>query len=97
MTDNKDISEAINKHGKIGISVPIVFALATASAIRLFSFGGLETKLENIEAAIRNQPKYEIQTQNVIGEEAPEKFYEINGQRVYLEVDGKPVEQYFNK
>lgn len=39
----------------------------------------------------------QIQEQNVISQEAPEKFYEINGQRVYLEVDGKPIEQYFKE
>lgn len=36
-------------------------------------------------------------TLNVMGGEAPERFYDLNGQRVYLEVDGKPVEQYFAK
>jgi|SRR3989338_8930619 len=34
---------------------------------------------------------------NVLGGAAPETFYEINGQRVYLKIDGKPVEQYCNK
>ena len=36
-----------------------------------------------------------LHQRNVIGNEAPEKFYEVNGQRAYLEIDGKPVEQYF--
>lgn len=43
-----------------------------------------------------DQP-YKVQTKNVIGKKAPEKFYEINGNRVYLEIDGKPVEEYFRK
>ncbi len=33
--------------------------------------------------------------ENIIGESKPEKFYNINGQRVYLEIDGKPVEEYW--
>jgi hypothetical protein len=37
----------------------------------------------------------DIVTKNVIGVEAPEKFYVVNGQRVYLEIDGKPVEEYW--
>lgn len=47
--------------------------------------------------AAKNQGTYhpELQTQNVIGGEQPEKFYEIKGNRVYLEIDGKPVEEYF--
>lgn len=36
----------------------------------------------------------QVRTANVLGAEAPEKFYDIDGQRVYLEIDGKPVEQY---
>ena len=36
----------------------------------------------------------EIQEENVFGGEAPERFYEINGKRVYLEIDGIPIEQY---
>lgn len=37
----------------------------------------------------------QIQVKNVIGNETPDKFYQINGQRVYLEVDGKSIEKYF--
>ena len=37
------------------------------------------------------------QVENVFGQEAPERFYELNGQRAYLEIDGKPVEQYVQK
>src|SRR3990172_214680 len=49
----------------------------------------------DIQKQIQATPQ--IQTQNTIGQEMPEKFYDINGQRVYLEIDGKPVEQYFKK
>jgi hypothetical protein len=85
------------KDYKMGLGIPIAFGVAAAIALRFFSFGGLETKLDNIEKAIREQPRYEMKTENVIGQESPEKFYEINGQRVYLEIDGKPIEQYFRK
>ena len=39
--------------------------------------------------------KPKIQTCDVIGEKEPEKFYEIDGKRVYLEIDGKPIAEYF--
>lgn len=37
----------------------------------------------------------EIKIENVIGSPTADKFYEINGQRAFVEIDGKPVEQYF--
>lgn len=39
--------------------------------------------------------KYDLKTENVLGNPEPEKFYEIEGRRVYLEIDGKSIEQYF--
>ncbi|MBI4447450.1 hypothetical protein HY643_00565 [Candidatus Woesearchaeota archaeon] len=51
----------------------------------------INTRIGQIEKA------FELQVRDVIGEEAPEKFFEINGQRVYLEIDGKPIDQYFRK
>lgn len=36
-----------------------------------------------------------IFSEQVIGDSTPEKFYKIDGERVYLEIDGQPVEQYF--
>ena len=40
---------------------------------------------------------YILQERNVIGDSRPEKFIEINGQRYYVQIDGKPVENYFPK
>lgn len=31
-------------------------------------------------------------TKNIIGNSLPEKFYEINNKRIYLEIDGKSVD-----
>lgn len=55
-----------------------------------------DQRLEYIEEKIE-KPKHEIREENVIGEDSPEKFYEIDGKRVYLEIDGKPVEQHFRE
>lgn len=46
---------------------------------------------------LATQDKQSIQIGDVLGNEQPERFYELNGQRVYLEVDGKPVESYFSQ
>lgn len=40
-------------------------------------------------------PKSIIITENVIGNKIPDKFYYVRGKRVYLEIDGKPLEDYF--
>jgi hypothetical protein len=48
---------------------------------------------DSLELATQN--KQNIQTRDVVGNEQPERFYEFNGQRVYLEIDCKPVESYF--
>ncbi|GEM_PF-5969673 len=36
----------------------------------------------------------QLHTENLFGTESPEKFYLINGQRVYLEIDGKAIEEF---
>ena len=51
---------------------------------KLKSLKSLEKKLE---------PKAEVR--NVIGGNKPDVFYNIDGKRVYLEIDGKPIENYF--
>tara|TARA_Y100000310_G_C20613528_1_gene779331 strand:- start:835 stop:1083 length:249 start_codon:yes stop_codon:yes gene_type:complete len=44
-----------------------------------------------------NESQLEKITKDVIGGSAPETFYEIKGGRVYLEIDGKPVENYVGR
>jgi len=39
--------------------------------------------------------KAAVQIKNTVGDSTPDKFYEINGRRVYIEIDGQPVEDYF--
>lgn len=58
---------------------------------------GIEARLDNINSTLAQQSNYKLQEQNILGEDTPERFYEINEQRVYLEIDGKPIEQYFGK
>lgn len=51
-------------------------------------------KIDNIERKF-NESKLEIQARDVIGRPDIDKFYDINGQRVYLEIDGMRIEEYF--
>lgn len=65
----------------------IMVAIATLGSIN---------SCEQTQKILNNYQKVpQLQVENVISSEAPEKFYELNGQRVYLEIDGKSVEQYF--
>lgn len=38
--------------------------------------------------------KSKIKVENVMGNSEPETFYEVNGQKVYLKIDGKYIENY---
>ncbi len=55
-----------------------------------------ESDMENLEERVNKLEKQlTIQTRNTIGRDLNDKFYEINGEKVYLEIDGRPVEDYF--
>ena len=41
--------------------------------------------------------KSALQESNVLGDTIPERFYMINGDTVYQEIDGVPVRTYFNR
>ena len=47
-----------------------------------------------LETAAR--PTAKLTLANVIGGPGLEKYYEIGGKRVYLEIDGTPIEEYFS-
>ena len=62
--------------------------LATVPDFKLLK--KVEAKVESIESRLSGQ----VRTENVIGNSEPETFYTVNGQRVYLKIDGKSVEDY---
>ena len=69
----------------------IVFPTAIVIGVSSLLVGGHYIWRESQETDI--VPR--IQTRKVIGKSLPDKFYEINGKKVYLEIDGKSVEDYF--
>ena len=89
-----------------GLSLSIMDLLRLAGSLTgialityvLFRPDREEQKLDAIlEQLSRTNNLTNIITKNVIGGHVPEKFYEIDGRRFYLEIDGKPVEEYFKK
>ncbi len=75
----------------LGTIFAVVLGVAVASGLRCDRQKSIEQKVDILLQ--KSEPR--LETRDVMGKYLPEKFYEINGQRVYLEVDGKPVEQYF--
>lgn len=78
---------------------PLGYGMTTLAVVTGTIVGtlSLRIKQQDIDKKIDQllqQTTYQLRVENVIGNEAPEKFYVINNQRVYLEIDGKPVEQY---
>ena len=51
---------------------------------------GVSKRLEELKPT----QMYEIQTEDVMGNEIPERFYEINGEKAYVQIDGNPVREY---
>jgi hypothetical protein len=50
--------------------------------------------LKNVRDAQKAAPQYH--TEQVIGNETPERFYEVDGRKYYAEIDGQPIEQYIS-
>ena len=72
------------------IAVPLSGLIGMGIGIA-FWFNDTHARLDSIEKRL---PPYEIQTQNVVGDQAPETFIEINGQRYFLTIDGNPIDSY---
>lgn len=74
--------------------IPGLFAYSLAF---ILFFMGFKTCSDTGEILDKLNYKSVVHVQNVMGGEAPEKFYELEGRRVYFEIDGMPVEQYFKE
>jgi len=50
-----------------------------------------------ISYQLKNLAEQRVQIGNATGDSRDDKFYDINGQKAYIEIDGKPVEHYFSE
>lgn len=73
-----------------------VVLLGTSIILNIFAIGErkMQKNLEQKVDQLVQKPSLELKTENVIGGQKPEKFYEFAGKRVYVEIDGQPVESY---
>ena len=59
-------------------------------------YGALsEIRISAARQGVSTQEEAKLTVENVFGGAGLERYYEINGKRVYLEIDGTPVEEYF--
>ncbi|HLC53896.1 MAG TPA: discoidin domain-containing protein [Candidatus Nanoarchaeia archaeon] len=76
------------------------FPETVARYIRLYETAGKRSYGTLSEIQVNNAPiegvpaGVKVQVRNVIGGDTSEVFYEIGGKRAYLEIDGKPVDDY---
>ncbi|HLC58605.1 MAG TPA: hypothetical protein VJI68_01980 [Candidatus Nanoarchaeia archaeon] len=87
MTLEENVNKLVNEIKGAKSDLMVVFACAVFATIASCNSC---IKMNDVLSYV----KPELKVENVIGKEAPEKFYEINRQKVYLEIDGKPVDQY---
>lgn len=76
----------------IGFGGAIIAACLGAIIATLPVYIGQMSIEGKVDQLLQKRPAIELRTENVIGGKAPEKFYKIAGRRVYLEIDGQPIE-----
>lgn len=83
-----------NNHNNLIYSIVIIIGMGVMTNIGINSIG---QKIENLKKSLIESKIQEEDIFGKRGEKFKEKFYELpDGRRAYLEIDGKPVEQYLN-
>ena len=91
---NNDLLDAIKKHNANN-SWRFAMLLGAGALAWIVSQMDIGATARRTREMYEKQPQeYEIQVNDIIGGDAPEKFYHIQGRRVYLEIDGKSIEDY---
>jgi hypothetical protein len=90
MTDNQTTTQALfNTQLIFYLSTALIIGVATGS-IRSQNKETL-SRLEKISASVPAQ----LITADIIGNKTPDKFYQFGKSVAYVEIDGKPVANYF--
>ena len=90
--NEKEISKR-NVGGEIGLSLGTL--VVGALLLRGCVVDGIQSSLDDINDSLQYQQTSELQlqSQDVIGSEEPEEFYEINGKRAYVKIDSLQIEE----
>jgi hypothetical protein len=92
MVTDRDIQEI--KHG-INVINQRTKRDGLYAMVFIAMIGSIKSCNRTQEIVDNYQKAPQVQVRNIIGNDAPERFYEIDGQRVYFEIDGKSVDSYF--
>ena len=76
-------------------ALSLVLILGLAYSIDNIKIDNIKKKMNALESRVMKSESPVLQKRQVIGGSLPELFYEVEGHKVYLEIDGKPVESYF--
>lgn len=79
--------------GYFGIFFGCLAAVQIGTCADHLQVGRVGESVKNIEEMVSAQQP-QLHTENVLGGPEMETFYNIDGQRLYVTVDGKPVESY---
>lgn len=60
----------------------------------LFAFSKIPSQVSSYSASCLLNPPQVFVTRDVNGNNIPEKYIELGGKKYFLEIDGKPVEEY---
>ncbi len=75
----------------IPLAVAVAFGVAGVIGTIAYTDANRDNRRAEIEIA-KARPQYELIVQNLNGNGVPEKFYEVNGRKFFLEIDGKNLE-----
>jgi hypothetical protein len=76
-----------------GIFTLVLASCAGASIATLLDYATQQRTEEKVDKLLR-RPTVKLMTENVIGSDANDVFYNIGERRAYLEIDGRSVEDY---
>ena len=85
MTENKYERGSVNSKRLI----------ALGGAVAIFSLGAYFTNRESQEPT--GKIERTIFEQNIVGDSLPERFYTVNSDTAYVEIDGIPISDYFTQ
>jgi hypothetical protein len=82
---------------KAKIELSIGTVIFGAILMRSCVAGSINGRLDKINETLQSgrMIEYQLKKENVLDSALPEEFYEINGKRVYLKIDDRPIEELY--
>jgi hypothetical protein len=78
---------------KVGLGQVFVVSVVAAGAALI----GTDYDMQNKKLLEKLAEEPVVQTANILGDSLPERFYVVNGDTSYIEIDGVNIRNYFKK